>query len=197
MMRAVRRVALVAVLVLTAACSSNDGPAVASTPTVTVATALGSGCPAGTVTTAVVGTTITAVYTAFTAQAGTGVPLAQNRRNCQFNIQIVSPGQRFSVTSVEEHGTISLPAGGTALQSTNYFLQGNSANAPVDHPATGPLSGPWDQTDNAPFAAPCGNTKNLNVNVQLKVASPGPAASLTLNGPTAGTTIHLAFTDCP
>lgn len=198
MMRVASRTALVAVLALTAACGGHSTAARAATPTVTVASVNGTGCPAGTVTTSVTGGTVTATYTAFTAKAGTGSVSGGNRRNCLFSLTVNAPGQTFAVTSATEQGAINLPAGATALQRTTYYLQGTSPNTVVDHPATGPVSGAWNQTDTAPYAAPCGTTRNLNINVELRVTSTGAAASLSLAGAAPnGTVINLGFTDCP
>jgi hypothetical protein len=197
MMRVVNRVALVLVLAAAAACTTDSPPAKASAPTITVASVNGSGCPAGTATATVTGSAVTVTYTSFTASAGTGVSPILSRRNCLISMAISAPGRIFAVTSATEHGTVSVPAGGTVLQRHTYYLQGTSANTVVDHPASGPLSGAWDKTDTAPYAAPCGTTRNLNLNVDLRVTSPGPSASLSLNGATPGTTINLAFTNCP
>lgn len=171
-----------------------------SSPTVAVGSVNGSGCPAGTVTTTVAsdGSSVTASYTAFTAKAGAGSTPTEFRRSCLLSIQIVAPGQTWAVTSATEHGTVDVPAGGTGVQRTSYYLQGSSATTPIDHSATGPLSGAWDQSDPAPFTAPCGTTRNLNVNVELRVTTAGgAAASLSLNGATPGTTINLGYTACP
>lgn len=201
-MRAAVSAAAVVLVFAAAGCSSDSqagSAAPLTAPTVTVASVNGSGCPAGTVTTSVApgGSTITAAYTAFTAKAGTGSTATEFRRNCQLNLQIVSPGQTYAVSSVTEHGAVSLPAGGTALQRTSYYLQGNSTGVPVDHTAAGPLSGAWDQVDATPFSVPCGTVKNLNVNVELRVASPGAATSLSLNGAGPGSTLNFAWTTCP
>jgi len=184
-------------------CSSDaqpDSAATLTTPTVTVASVNGSGCPAGTATTSVAGdaSSLTAAYTAFTAKAGTGSTPTQFRRNCQLNIKIVSPGQTYTVSQVTEHGSVNLPTGGTALQHTTYYLQGSSTTTPVDHSASGPLSGAWDQNDPTPFSAPCGTTVNLNVNVALSVTTgpSGAAASLSLIGSPLGTTVDFVWTPC-
>ena len=187
-----RRVVAVTAAALLAACATAAtpaAPAAASGIGVTVVTVNGTGCPAGTVTATVApdGSSVTAAYSAFTA--------ANARRNCVFSIAIVAPGQTWAVTSVTEHGAVSLPAGATATQDTGYYIQGSSPTNHVIHTASGPLAGPWDQSDPAPLSAPCGTTRNLNIDVSLRTV--GAGASLSLNGATPGTTINLGFTDCP
>lgn len=195
-MRVVRRAAIVAALTLVAACSGNTSTAIASTPTITVASVNGTGCPAGTYTASVTGSTVTVTYTAFEAKAGAGVSVILARRNCLISMAVLSPGQTFAVSSASEHGAINIPAGATANQRHTYYLQGTATNTILDYPATGPQSGAWDKSDTAPYAAPCGTTKNLNLNVELKVST-GATTSLSLNGATPGTTINFVFTDCP
>jgi hypothetical protein len=181
------------------ACGSPATRASASAPTVVVASVNGTGCPAGTVTTAVApdASSVTAAYSAFTARAGAGSTPTEFRRVCVLSIQIVSPGQTWAVTSATEHGAIDIPTGATALQRSNYYLQG-STGTPVDHSVTGPQSGAWDQSDAAPITAPCGTVRNLNVSVELRVTTAGGvAASLSLNGTDPGTTVNLGYTACP
>jgi hypothetical protein len=203
-MRVLSALATLALLVPVAGCDEQAEPqpagvAALSTPSVTVGSVNGSGCPAGTVSAspAADGSSVRVVYSAFTAKAGAGAGPTELRRNCQTNLRIVSPGQTYAVASVRELGAVSVPAGGSALQRTSYYLAGGATGTPVDHAASGPLSGVWDQTDTNPFAAPCGTTRNLNVNVELRVASPGPAASLSLNGASNGTTVNLSWSSCP
>jgi uncharacterized protein YraI len=188
------------VSLLLAGCATASAPATTLTvPAVAVASVNGTGCPAGTVTTSVAtdGSSVTASYSAFTAKAGAGSTPLEYRRACLLSIAIVAPGQTWAVSSATEHGAIDIPTGGSALQRTNYYIQGNSTGNPVDHVATGPQSGAWGQTDATPISAPCGTTHNLNVNVELRAfTAGGVAASLSLNGSTPGTTINLDYTAC-
>jgi hypothetical protein len=194
------RVLAIALLIAVAvagctAASSNKAAAALSTPTVVVNTINGTGCPANTATATVLpdGAGIQVAYTsAFTAKAGTGSTPLQFRRNCQLNITLTSTDQRYTVSTANHQGSVTLPVGGVALQRNTYYLQGDSIGTPVDHTANGPLSEAWSVTDTSPFAAPCGTTRNLNINMELRVTSPGPAASLSLDS----STINLIWSAC-
>ena len=87
----------------------------------------GSGCPQGTVAAAFSPdrTSFTLIFDSFVAYSGQGVPITQNRRNCQVNTAISFPqGWSYSILSVDYRGYASLPAGVTATQKATYYFSG-------------------------------------------------------------------------
>lgn len=191
-------VAVLAFVLAATGCGTDSDKASATqsfvAPTVTVNTINGTGCPAGTATGTVLpdGAGVQVTYTAFTAKAGTGSTSTEFRRNCQLNVTLAGAGQTYKVSTAAHVGLVNAPAGGTVLQRGAYYLQGDPSGAPADHTDVGPIAGPWTVTDTDPYTAPCGSTRNLNVNTELRVSTPGPAASLSLTG----STINVAWSAC-
>jgi hypothetical protein len=198
-----------AALLTTAACGTTTadpgpaGSAAATTgPVITVSTVNGSGCPDNTGAASSIpgGGGIQVTYpAAMTAKAGTGVPAAQGRRECQLNATLTWAGHTWTVDGAAHHGTVDVPAAGSGLQRTSYYLGGTSATTPVNHAATPAQSGPWDVTDpvtpgGAPLAtAPCGSSATLNVKADVRVTSTGAPASLRLET----SIINVTWAVCP
>ena len=170
---------------------------------VSVASVNGSGCPSGSAT-ATVGEdgTVTISYSGFAARRGVGIPITEQRRNCQTSLAVQVPaGYTYSVAGLQSTGSSALAAGATALQNTNLYYQGQSATTALPHSFTGPTAGPWSTADSgadlaALGAAPCGSAPNLNLNAELRVAAgtsaAGSASSITI----ASTTVALVATPC-
>src|SRR6266516_1034269 len=67
----------------------------------------GTGCPQGTVATTISNdhTTMTMLFDAYVASLGPGVPVTENRKNCQININLHYPGGfQYSVFSADYRG---------------------------------------------------------------------------------------------
>lgn len=168
----------------------------AATPPAPAAAALasvnGSGCPTGTAVVTTSGDTTTITYSTFNAQAGTGIPATAGRRNCQLSFTLNRAGQRPTVTAVH-HGTTALPAGTTGLVQAAYYVQGTVGPPAIVHPFTIPSSGDYSFTDNAPIAPACGETRNLNINVEARAGSPSGTAAIVAVQDTA---VTLAWVAC-
>lgn len=141
---------------------------------VEVTAANGSGCPPGTA--RVFGnadnTGFRIRYSSFVAEAGGGADAVDRRKNCQAGVLVTVPaGWTFAIAEAEYRGRAKLDAGATALQRTNYYWQGSSANNAADHPLTGPLNGIWQSEDQAYVLVyrPCGEQRILNINTELRV----------------------------
>jgi hypothetical protein len=142
---------------------------------VEVVTVNGSGCPAGTAAVAAAddNTAFTVTYSQYTAQAGSGSSPTDFRKNCQLSLRVFYPqGFTFGIAQADYRGFASLPRGARGLQRANYYFMGTSPNATVSHNINGPLSDNWQFTDKTEVAeivyAPCGETRNLNVNTELR-----------------------------
>lgn len=159
----------------------------ASTPTVDVApppsfniTSLGvngSGCPAGSVFYQLSQDrqSVTVTFSAFGAQAGPGVNIAQNRKNCQLTLGVHVPGGfSFAVTTVDYRGYYQLDSKVVAKQDSTYYFQGQLQQASAHSQLVGPVNGA-DYTYRDTFdltsttTSPCGVDSVLNINSALQV----------------------------
>jgi hypothetical protein len=144
----------------------------------------GSGCPAGTAHAQMLSdnTGFRIKYDDFRAEAGPSIPLVDFRKNCQLGILVHVPqGFTFAVAQADYAGSANLKAGVSALQRTNYYFQGSSNNDYSDHNFSGPLTGRWHTIDATLIVdwvyAPCGESRVLNVNTELRVDPTSAAAS--------------------
>jgi hypothetical protein len=167
----------------------------------------GSGCRPGTADVAVSpdNTAFTAIYSEYLAQAGSGVPSTEGRKNCQLNVLVHVPqGFTFAIAKVDYRGYGLLQRGATASQRANYYFQGMSQSTFTNHPIAAPLDDNWIVSDEVPVAAlvwhPCGEMRNLNINTELRV-SRGTATEtsfLTMDSTdgSIATTYHFAWREC-
>jgi hypothetical protein len=137
----------------------------------------GSGCKAGTAVVAVSpdNTAFTVIYSEYLAQAGPGIAVTENRKNCQLNVVVHVPqGFTYGIAKVDYRGYGALLKGSTASQRANYYFQGMTQTSTVVHNITTPLDGNWIASDTVPVASvawhPCGELRNLNINTELRVA---------------------------
>jgi len=177
--------------------------------TLDVVTVNGSGCPAGTADVAVLSdnTGFRVTYRDFLARAGGDANPVEFRKNCQLNVLVHVPqGFTFAIASADYRGRARLEAGATALQRTNYYFQGSPDNNYVDHSFAGPLSGVWHTTDETAVTelvyAPCGDSRNINVNTELRVAEGSLNAnkissmSMRATDGNVDTIVHFSWKQC-
>ncbi|AGL17584.1 DUF4360 domain-containing protein [Actinoplanes sp. N902-109] len=153
--------------------------------TVSVQTVNGSGCPAGTaaVTMQPDNTGFRITYSDFIARAGGSASPVDFRKNCQVNLLVHIPqGFTFAVARADYQGRARLADGATALERSNYYYQSSPDNNYADHYVYGAYSGTWHTVDATPVTelvyGPCGETRSLNVNTELRV-DPGGATGAT------------------
>jgi hypothetical protein len=176
-----------------------------------VVTVNGSGCPPTTAAVAVSedNTAFTITYSQFLAQVGVGAKPTDFRKNCQISLKVHAPqGFTYAVAQADYRGFASLERGATGLERANYYFQGNSPTAFVEHPFAGPFSNDWQKTDFTDVAAlvyaPCGELRNFNINSELRVAAgtsdPKTTTSFMAMDSTDGkiqTTYHFHWKICP
>ncbi|MEV4318894.1 DUF4360 domain-containing protein [Actinocrispum sp. NPDC049592] len=176
-----------------------------------VATVNGSGCKPGTAAVAVSddNTAFTVTYSEFLAQVGVGAGPLDWRKNCQISLKVHVPqGFTYAIAQADYRGFAHLERGATALERANYYFQGMSPTAFVEHPFKGPLSDDWQKTDSTDVAAlvwhPCGELRNFNINAELRAAvgtsDPKKTTSFIAMDSTDGsitTTYHFAWKTCP
>ena len=201
-----------AVLSAAGATTATAQPADVTPPwfTVGLVTVNGSGCPAGTasVASAPDKTAFTVTYSNYLAQVGGGAKPTDFRKNCQIMVRVNAPqGFTYGVASADYRGYASLARGASAREQANYYFQGQSQTASVSHPFYGPMDGNWQASDvtniGSVVYAPCGATRDLAINTQLKVSAgtsnPHTTTSFMTMDSTDGslTTIyHLSWKKC-
>jgi hypothetical protein len=142
-----------------------------------VKTVMGSGCEPGTdrVTVSSDKTSLRVSFKDFVAEVGPSADATDFRKNCQINLLVHIPqGFTFAIARAEYNGRVNLAAGATAVHHAYYYWQGESETA---HSAgkrfTGPINSTWNNIDVTPVAelvyAPCGESRNLNINTDLRV----------------------------
>lgn len=176
-----------------------------------VVNANGTGCPTGTSAVAVSedNTAFTVTYSVYTALVGVGAGPLDGRKNCQIGLRVHVPqGFTYGIAQADYRGFAHLERGATGLERANYYFQGNSPTAYVQHPLAGPFEDDWHFTDSTEVGAivfkPCGEERNLNINTELRAAAgtsdPKKTTSFVTMDSTDGsitTTYHFAWLSCP
>jgi hypothetical protein len=178
--------------------------------TAKVVTMNGSGCPAGTASVRANSdnTGFAVTYNQYVATAGAEADNVDFRKNCQLAVQLGIPsGFTYAIARADYSGWGHLATGATGLQRANYYFQGASSNSFSDHKFTGPFSGRWqasDETDMAEMVyAPCGETRFLNINTELRVndgsADPKTTSALSMRyaSGSVSTIYNLSWKQCP
>jgi len=135
------------------------------------------------------------------ASIGPGVPVTENRKNCQLNIELQYPGGfQYSILSTMYRGYVDVEKGVTGRQQNTYYFSGrklgpllsrkekahtneytepNQISSGTDF--KGPRAGDYAITDAMPLTStiwsPCGVTTALNINSQVRLTTTVPAAS--------------------
>lgn len=176
-----------------------------------IATVNGSGCPAGTAAVAISpdNTAFTVTYSDYVALVGLGSKPTDFRKNCQLNLNVHVPqGFTYAIASADYRGFAHLEKGASAVQRASYYFQGSPQTAAYSHRFGGPLDDSWQATDTVAVAAlvwaPCGETRNFNINTEIRVnagtSDPARTTSFMTMDSTDGsvnTVYHLAWKHCP
>lgn len=162
--------------------SSLTAPVAAAPPpppdevTISVVTANGSGCPAGSAAVAVSPDrrAFTVTYSEYLAQVGVGAKPTDFRKNCQLSLDVHIPqGFTYAIAEADYRGFAHLERGATGSVRASYYFQGETPTARTSHPFTGAMDGDWQTKDTVTVTAlvfePCGEQRNLNVNTELRV----------------------------
>lgn len=140
----------------------------------------GSGCPAGTVSESLApdAKAFTLLFDSYVAEAGRGIPLRESRKNCQLAVDLRFPqGWSFTIVDVDYRGYASIDRGATGMQKTNYYFQGQRMGPSLQTTLRGPFNDDYHIRDtlgvDAVVYSPCGLTRALNLNTQVRVQARG------------------------
>jgi hypothetical protein len=174
-----------------------------------VVAANGSGCPKDTVWVlpSPDNTAFTVTYSDYIAQVGAGAPVDEFRRNCQLAMNLHVPqGFTWAVAKVDYRGYARLQHGAWGYEQANYYFQGDSHTTRSRHNFNGYYDGDWQATDEVGLAslvwAPCGATRYLNVNTELRAglgtSDPKLNSQLTMDSTdtSISTIFHVAWKKC-
>jgi hypothetical protein len=158
----------------------------------------GSGCPAGSVSESVApdAKAFTLLFDSYVAEAGPGVLLKEGRKNCQIAVDLRFPqGWSYSVIDVDYRGFVQLDPGTTGLQKTNYYFQGQSFGPSLQSSFRGPVAKDYHIRDSLGIDAvvwsPCGMTRALNLNTQVRVTASGGRRALMTTDSIDGELTHV------
>ncbi|MEV4439454.1 DUF4360 domain-containing protein [Streptomyces sp. NPDC049577] len=170
----------------------------------------GSGCPAGTAAVAVAGdnTAFTVTYSDYTAETGPVSRPTDFRKNCQLGLNVHVPqGFTYAIARADYRGFAHLERGATGLERASYYFQGSANTTAVSHRFSGPVSDDWQTSDvtaaDALVYAPCGVSRILNVNTELRVGAgtsdPGTTSFMAMDSTdgSVNTLYHFAWKECP
>ncbi len=145
----------------------------------------GSGCPAGSVSQSVApdAKAFTLLFDSYIAEAGPGVSLASGRKNCQIAVDLRFPsGWSYTIFDVDYRGYLQLDRGATGTQKSTYYFQGGASQASLQSNFSGPADRDYHIRDslglNAVVWSPCGMTRAVNINSQVRVTASGNRRAL-------------------
>ncbi|EAS37206.1 uncharacterized protein CIMG_02560 [Coccidioides immitis RS] len=144
----------------------------------------GTGCPQGSARTVISDDreTITVIFDKYVAAIGPNVSLDESRKNCQLNLKLQYPGgYQYSVLGVDYRGYARLDRGIDGLQKSNYYYSGETNDFALSTHFTGPTEGDYvlhdDSDQGSRNWSPCGSTRALNINSQVRLTSRDKNAS--------------------
>ncbi|KAJ2899484.1 uncharacterized protein MKZ38_003041 [Zalerion maritima] len=137
----------------------------------------GSGCPAGTVAGQLSSdlTTITLLFSEYTAMAGEGVFPTEYRKNCQLNVKLQYPqGWQYSVFKADYRGYAYIPEGDTGTCKATYYFSGQTDQITSTMVIQGPFDDNYIKTDQfgleSTVWSPCGQEGLLNINSEVRIS---------------------------
>lgn len=134
----------------------------------------GSGCPQGSMGSSFANDreSVTLIFDSFAASTGPGVPVTEARKNCQLNINAHVPqGFSYSIATFDYRGYVQAASGGSAVQKSTYYFQGEVQQVNSGARFNGPVAKDYLDRDTVGVVAwmPCGRIVPINVNAQIRL----------------------------
>ncbi|KAH8832207.1 secreted protein [Flagelloscypha sp. PMI_526] len=141
----------------------------------------GTGCPPGSgkVFLNAAHTAVTVTFSQYDVSAGPGIPITENRKNCQVTLKTHVPsGFTFAIIDVDYRGYYQLDTGVKGSHSAIYYFQGQTVQGESGTTINGPIDGAnfvyRDEFNLSPTVyAPCGQDSILNLNSEVRVDNTG------------------------
>ncbi|KAF2822677.1 hypothetical protein CC86DRAFT_385600 [Ophiobolus disseminans] len=144
----------------------------------------GTGCPQGTMSSQISNdrSIVTLIFDSYIASIGPGVPVTEQRKNCQLNVDLEYPGGfQYSILSADYRGYSSIQKGVTGTLKSTYYFSGQTAQSSTEYKFEGPATGDYlkhDEADSTSIVwSPCGAAGMLNINSQVRLESKVSAAT--------------------
>lgn len=165
----------------------------AATDYVTAISYGGTGCPAGSVATSLTTTrdSFSLAFDRAVASSGPGIPITENRKNCQLNLNIRRFAGFRTRLAVDYRGFVQAPSGSTGEQTSTYYYQGELAQDVDGSTFLGSVRRRYLRRDElvspdcnaSPMGTitPTGMITPTNVNAQARLVSPS-SSLLTIDG---------------
>ncbi|KAJ3210343.1 hypothetical protein HK099_008269 [Clydaea vesicula] len=139
----------------------------------------GSGCPGGTVSENFNydATAITLLFDSYIASAGDGIPITENRKNCQLNVKLNVPqGWSYTLATIDYRFFVQLDRGVTAQQKADYYFQGFTESASKITNFSNYNNGDYAYRDEFGLGnliwSECNAKANMNINTQILLTAP-------------------------
>jgi hypothetical protein len=148
------------------------------------------------------------LWEGFQAQAGEGIPLREQRKNCQLNLDLAYPaGWQYTVESTSYQGTVQVAEGTQAIVSSYYYFQGSDEQVDFSTTFTNPRRRTFRVTDSVAddeqVWSSCTADRSLNINYAVRVsavtdgqATGKIAFGVERDGDPAGTLLKLKWRRC-
>ena len=136
----------------------------------------GTGCPQGTAAISIADDqqTFTAIFDQYVASLGPGIPLTENRKACQLDVNFaIPPGWSYTIFDATYRGYTSLDYKVKSTQSSTYYFSGESKQMTLSTNWFGPKSEDYIFTNELGLEAyawsPCGEERNLQMKTSLSL----------------------------
>jgi hypothetical protein len=165
----------------------------------------GTGCPKGSLATAITNDaqTFIFIFSSLYAQTGPGVSPSEAKKQCQIHIKLsVPPNWSYALTTVDYRGYTSLDPSVSASQAMTYHMSGESPDSTAAFSWQGALDGEYAVTDiggqSPPYWSRCGGGKNLMIRTDIDVDN---SANLSGSGllevdTSDGQMVHVSWQRC-
>lgn len=134
----------------------------------------GSGCPQGSATVNIAGdgSNFTAIFDEYIASIGYGIPITENRKFCQLDVNLhVPPGWSYTLFDATYRGFTDLDYKIKATQTSTYYFSGLPGQRTFSTDWVGPVTKDYQFVDEIGLPSlvwsPCGEERNLQIKTSI------------------------------